>query len=111
MQSIINYSTNKTYKKLNKELIIKKILEIRRNTYSVDHLVNGHDLTNIVYILIKKVLRSTTRMLTDFNCVEDSLILAYERTEFQKTDLYKDLLDWSKRNSISIGEESLFNAS
>lgn len=111
VQSLINYSTNRTDKKLDKELILKKYSEIRKNPYDINHLVNGHDLTNILYILIKKVLRSTTKMLNDFNCIEDSLILSYERSEFQKTSLYKELLDWSKGNSISIGEEGLFKVS
>ena len=41
-------------------------------------LVNGHDLANFLYILMKKILKSKNKMLNDFTCIEDSLILAYD---------------------------------
>lgn len=102
IKSIINYSINKTSKKLDKDIIYNKLLETRKKSYDTYQLVNGHDLTNILYILIKKILRSNTKMLNDFNCVEDSLILAYNMEYFKETKLYKDLLEWSESNNIHI---------
>ncbi len=41
-------------------------------------------------------------MVADHNAITDSLILAFETTEFQKTNLYKELLNWSLDNDIDL---------
>ena len=65
-------------------------------------LVNGHDLANFLYILMKKILKSKNKMLNDFSCVEDSLILAYDFSYFKETELYSQIENWSKANQIDF---------
>lgn len=48
--------------------------ELKEKDFDLNHLVNGHDLSNL---LMKKVFKSRNRMLVN-NSLEDSLILSYE---------------------------------
>lgn len=102
ISSIINYSRNKTDKKLINNEIKEKYISEKLNKYESKHLSNGHDISNIVFLFLKKTVRSTNGMLNDYNSVEDSLILAYEFEDFKKTELYKSLLIWSDNKSIPM---------
>lgn len=102
IKSIVNYSRNKTSKSLDEAVISKKLSEIKKTKVDSLQLSNGHDLSNIVFIFLKKTVRSTNKMLFDNNSVEDSLILAYDFEDFKNTELYKKLLDYSKNNDIQL---------
>jgi Protein of unknown function (DUF4435) len=107
IQTAINYSTNRGTKISGKDEIKEKMSLLAQKEYNLEHLVNGHDLTNILFILIKKVLKSRNRMLFDFNSIEDSLILAYEANEFITTQLYFDLYNWSRENGVDLFKEGI----
>lgn len=97
-----NYSVNKSQKIESIEDISARLNETKETEYILDQLVNGHDLSQILFILMKKVLRSRNRMLQDHNSIEDSLTLAYDINDFKETDLYKDIQDWSEQRDIEI---------
>ena len=102
INTIINYSRNKTEKKLNFQEIKNSYIKERGNIYDSRHLSNGHDVSNIVFILLKKTFRSNNNMLNDFKSIENSLILAYEFEDFKKTELYKNIQIWSEGNNQQI---------
>lgn len=102
IKSIVNYSRNKSTKQLIEADILKKLQLEKTVKYESIHLSNGHDISNILFILFKKTLRSNNRMLNDFNCIEDSLILAYEFEDFKKTNLFEELSSWQKENTVEI---------
>lgn len=102
IKSIVNYSRNKISKKLDEAAISKKLSETKKIKIDSLQLSNGHDLSNIVFIFLKKTVRSTNKMLFDNNSIEDSLILAYDFEDFKKTELYKKLLEYSKHNGIQL---------
>jgi hypothetical protein len=104
IKSIINYSRNKSDIKLIEEYILEKYIETSSDSYDLNQLANGHDLSNIIYIFLKKTVKSTNRMLQDCNSIEDSLILAYEFSFFKNTDLYKMLVQWENSNNIKLFE-------
>jgi ribosomal protein S8 len=91
VQTLLNYSNNKTPNLKSEQEITERLNEIAAQSYDIEQLVNGHDLTNILYLLIKKVFVSTSRMLNDFNAIESSLTLAYEYEDFKQTDLYSKI--------------------
>lgn len=68
----------------------------------VMEVVNGHDCTNILFILLKKTLKTTKRAIADYNSVEDALVLAYEYEMFKGTVLYSSLLEYSKAQEVSL---------
>jgi hypothetical protein len=96
IKTIINYSRNKTNKTLSERDIKDKFNETASVNYASEHLSNGHDLSNIIFIFLKKTVKSSNKMLQDFNCIEDSLILAYDFADFKKSKLYKEMMKWSK---------------
>lgn len=97
-----NYSINKSPKIESVEVITEKLNETKETDYKLEQLANGHDLSQILYILMKKVLRSRNRMLQDHNSVEDSLTLAYSLNDFKETDLYKDIQNWTEEREIEL---------
>lgn len=97
-----NYSINKSQKIESIEEISQRLNETKETDYILDQLVNGHDLSQILFILMKKVLKSRNRMLQDHNSIEDSLTLAYDINDFKETNLYKDIQNWSEQREIEI---------
>src|SRR6188768_1418661 len=71
---------------------------VKENAYDKYHLVNGHDLSQILYLFLKKTLGCKNKMLVDHNAIEDSLILAFEIDDFRKTQLYQSLTQWDNNN-------------
>ncbi|MED5221960.1 DUF4435 domain-containing protein [Bacillus safensis] len=99
IDTVINYSLNRNGKISSKEQVKDLFDELSNSGYDLLHLVNGHDLSNILYILLKKSLKSTNKSLHDYNSLEDAIILAYESTFFFETELFKNLFIWSIDNN------------
>jgi hypothetical protein len=102
IETVMNYTRAKSAKMKPREEIKDKLEEVAKVTYDQYHLVNGHDLTNILYLLMKKTFRSKNKMLTDYNAVEDSLILAYDYSDFKQTNLFKTLSDWANQSGHKL---------
>lgn len=102
IKKIIDYSRNKgtIIKSYNDILIHYK--SISANTYDIKQLANGHDVTNILSLFFKKCVKCPRAMVANHAAITDSLILAYDITEFMKTDLHKSLSKWSKIHNIGL---------
>lgn len=107
IQTVCNYSNNRgnTISKI--EIVKEKIAEVYEMEYDLEQLVNGHDLTNILFILLKKVLRSNNGSLYDYNSIEDALIMSYEARFWIETELFKNLYDWSTLNNFNIFKDDI----
>lgn len=102
IDTAINYSVNKSENVQSKNTISEKLSVVKEEDYTIDQLVNGHDLTNVLFILMKKILCSKNKMLQDANSVEDSLTLAYEFDDFKTTDLYAEIKSWENENEVEV---------
>lgn len=102
IKRIIDYSRNKNVNLKSEVDIKEKFFEVSKNEYDIDQLVNGHDITNILSMFFVKKIKCKKSMVADHNAITDSLILAFETTEFQKTNLYKELKKWSGKNGIVL---------
>lgn len=91
IETLVNYSRNKTSNLKSVELINEKFTLVSSEKYEITHLVNGHDLANILFLILKKTLKSSNNMLTDYNSIESSLVLAYDYEDFKKTNLYNHI--------------------
>jgi hypothetical protein len=98
IETVINYCRNKSPNLKEAPFVLESLKEQKKVNQDIYHLNNGHDLSNILYLLLKKTLGSKNKMLVDTNSVEDSLILAFELDDFKKTTLYKDLYQWHTDN-------------
>lgn len=105
IDTAINYSRNKSSSIKDKSEIETKYNEVSTQELDLMQLVNGHDLANFLYILMKKILKSKSKMLNDFTCIEDSLILAYDFSFFKETELFSQIINWSKERNINFFEE------
>lgn len=102
IETAINYSRNKTTSSLDITMINKKYGEVSTMDLDLYQLVNGHDISNFLFILMKKILQSKNKMLADFNSIEDSLILAYDFTSFKETKLYLELIAWAEEKGFNL---------
>jgi hypothetical protein len=98
--TVINYSINKSENVKSKEIIDDRLSTIKEKEYPIDQLVSGHDLTNALFILMRKVLNSRNKMLQCANSVEDSLTLAYEFNDFKTTNLFAEIKNWADKNEV-----------
>jgi len=106
IQTLINYSRNKDTNLKREEEIKNKFNKVSEIEVDLMQLVNGHDLSNFLYILMKKILKSRNKMLNDFRAVEDSLILAYELSFFRETELYDQIKEWATINKVKAFDEN-----
>jgi hypothetical protein len=102
IETAINYSVNRGTNIKSKDIISEKYNETSLLELDLNHLVNGHDLSQFLYILMKKILKSRNKMLQDYNSVEDSLILAYDYANFKETKIFESISSWAKMNKIEI---------
>lgn len=100
--TVRNYSQNRGTIIADIEKINSTLKEVSVKTYDLEQLVNGHDLTNILYLFMKKVLRSTNRSLFDYNTIEDSLIMSYESRYFIDTQLFNSLYNWATSKKLDF---------
>lgn len=106
---VINYSKGKSPKIATKETILAKFEDVAKMDFKdIYQLVNGHDLTNILFLLIKKVLQ-TKKTLMDYNSIEDNMALAYDSKDFMSTQLYKDMAQWSEKHNVNIFNDRCHN--
>lgn len=102
ISTVINYSIEKSKNLKSKEIIDDRLSTIKKKEYPINQLVSGHDLTNALFILMKKVLSSRNKMLQCTNSVEDSLVLAYEFNDFKTTDLFVEMKNWADKNEVDV---------
>lgn len=107
IQTVRNYSFNRGDNVAEMTLIEEKMDELLHKEHELLQLVNGHDLSNIIFMLLKKVLGSTNKSLFDYNTVEDSLIMSYETRYWIKTELFDQLYEWAKLNDENIFREDI----
>ena len=104
IETAVNYSNARTKSKIDIKSINEKYDIISKQKLDLHQLVNGHDISNFLYILMKKILKSKNKMLADYNCIEDSLILAYDYESFKETKLYISIKEWAKKKEFNLLE-------
>lgn len=102
IETVFNYSNNRSNNRSEKQIIYKEYLKVDKIEYDINDLVNGHDLTNILFIFIKKIMKSSSKSIKDSDSIEESIILAYETSYFKETNLYKSIKQWGEDNKIKI---------
>lgn len=102
IDTVINYSRSRSKKIKCRKEIEKYFIETSKKDYDLYQLVNGHDVSHILYMLMKTVLNSKNKILFDYNTVEDALILGYEYAEFKNSNLFIDINNWSRINNLPV---------
>lgn len=101
IETVLNSFDNRQ-KNVTNEMLKQAYENTDTSNYNIYDLVNGHDLSNILYILIKKVLKCNSKVFSDYSCVEDCLIYSYHINDIINTDLYRELQKWQDENEVEI---------
>lgn len=99
IKTIINYSNNKgTTIKPMPEIINKFKTQSAVNAHPLQ-LCNGHDITNLISLSLRKAIGNKN---IDYKVIENSLIIAYDTSEFKQTNLYSLIRTWEKSKNLEI---------
>lgn len=82
-----------------KETILEKLHDVMNTQHDITEIVNGHDLAEILFLIIKKGLGSSSRLLQDAECIEDALAMSFDITHFSQTHLFNTIKSWEKSNN------------
>ncbi|HBO21945.1 MAG TPA: hypothetical protein DD649_03525 [Providencia sp.] len=99
---IYEYSKNRGQEVASRNFIMEKYLEVMKIDIPIIELANGHDVSEIISIIISKGLKSDSLLVSDQETTESSLALAYELRHFQDSNLFINIQNWSAKNGISI---------
>jgi hypothetical protein len=108
----INLKNIKNFHKLNDKEIVKQVIiqtedcqisesslteklqREKENNLELSDLCQGHDLCALLSITLKKKLNA--------NNIAKHLMLSYDSNCFKKSNLYKNIKKWGKKNSLKI---------
>lgn len=82
---------------------LKEILNLQHNHYD---MINGHDLSEIICVIVSQGLKVKSHIFTDSDHFEESLALSFERSKFKNTNLCKKIIEWqTAKNNINLFSE------
>ncbi len=100
IKSIVNYSANKLKKPKPIEVIADKYNEVKNNApYDRLQLCNGHDITFIIQLSLKRKLGNYNANEYSQKRIELDLIFAYDSQDFLTTKLYNNIKKWETDNA------------
>jgi hypothetical protein len=102
-QKYISKEKNKTKisddLRIDNQLLIKQIKEIESRNLAHLQLCNGHDLTNILAVLLMKAIANHDSKTIPSQEIESKLVAYYDSSDLQKTNLYHSLRQWENTHS------------
>jgi hypothetical protein len=98
IKEVENKSVKPNFFKQN-PLLKEKFDKLLSEEYDMIELCNGHDLMNVIALSLSKVIGnySSSSKLSDTE-IENSFILSYRLSDFEKTNLYQNLKEWQNKN-------------
>lgn len=90
--------------KYSKPEIVKLVESSKMKNYDTFQLSNGHDVTYILYLLLKKKLNINIDILNHSKdiYISDLLLASYDWKYFRETNLCQSLIKWSINNKLSF---------
>lgn len=77
-------------------------IELMSSSYNKLQLCNGHDVTEIFAISLKKLLSNQPAQFAKKENIEKILMIGFDKDCFKSTKLCKSIKRWQKTNSISF---------
>ncbi len=102
VDAAIDYSRNRKTNLAARSEILNYLGVVMAEGHNVREIVGGHDLAEILYLIVTKGLGSNSSLLRNSDSVENSLILSYDITQFCRTQLYSQIDSYQKSRGISI---------
>lgn len=99
LKTVMDYSNNKgTEMKPLKEIEESYQLQLQE-VADLYQLCNGHDITNLISLALRKAIGNKN---LDYRAIESDLILSFDTSEFDKTELYMALKNWEKKKGFKL---------
>lgn len=76
----------------------RNILSVYNEKHAPWEVCRSHDLVKILAIALHKLIGTNNKKEVEPDILERSLILAYEKAWFIKTEVYQDICTWEKNN-------------
>ncbi|WP_332854536.1 DUF4435 domain-containing protein [Duganella sp. S19_KUP01_CR8] len=102
VNTVFEYSKNRGNIVAPKDLISEKLAVVMAESHPADEMVCGHDMSEVLTILVRDVLKSASKLLSNSDCIEDMLILGFDAKEFSKTQLFSKLATWENSSGNKI---------
>lgn len=103
IQYISDFTRNKLKKEPSKFEQVMPLLQSEQEIkYDEKQLLNGHDLTILIFHLLKKKVKVAIPNNKSVSDLESLLYISMERNSLERTDLYKKLQLFSDDNGIGL---------
>ncbi|MGB5926994.1 MAG: DUF4435 domain-containing protein [Cyclobacteriaceae bacterium] len=103
IETVLNYSRNRSIKNLpSKRDLINYYKKEKDKEFSLIQICNGHDITNILSISLKKGIGNMNSKECSHKVIENAFILAYDSEHFKTTELYNNIKKWEIANKKNI---------
>ncbi|HIF9215996.1 TPA: hypothetical protein ACX6QF_001477 [Photobacterium damselae] len=102
INTLVEYSKNRGTIIADRVYIQEKLEEVIGENHSRFELSNGHDLAEVLFIICKKGLKSSNKMIQDASSIESMLRLVYSAEDFRNTNLYNSLNEWQKEHNKEV---------
>ncbi len=99
INTVVEYSKNRGSEVAARNDVKTALNNILKADHPVNELVNGHDVVEILSIVLKKGLKANVSGAGE---VERMLRLAFSREYFTKTGLYKALSQWQQDERVEL---------
>jgi len=90
---------NSNNRNLNENMIKQKLKIMLQRKYDPWQVCCGHDMINILFIVIKKILGNTRAKKIDLLAFDAIVRLSYDNNNFILTELYASIKKWEQKNS------------
>ncbi|MDD0816430.1 hypothetical protein PSQ39_17455 [Curvibacter sp. HBC28] len=102
VRAVCDYSKNRGQQVSSCEEIIRKLVEVSDLKIPLSDLVNGHDLSEILSLILVKGLKSESNLARGQDVVESALALSYELRYFKKSTLFVNIQKWANASGLEI---------
>ena len=102
IQSVLNYTVNKSELKTTKDLAVKAAKKMINNAHSLLQICNGHDVIHIISISLRKKISNLNSNSINPEQLEKEFIFAYDSRYFEQTELYKQIKLWELKKNKAV---------
>lgn len=98
---VIEYSKNRGNVVSDRQTIKAMYEEEFKSDHSHLEVINGHDIAEIICILISVGAKCKSQIFQNPDRVEEALALSFDRDKFRRTQLFGEIDSWKKRNDFA----------
>ena len=102
VNTVYEYSKNRGQVVASRENIAEKLSIIIEKDFPLLEVVNGHDVCEIICFLAKDGAQISNKAIQTADAIEDMLRLAFDFSDFSKTNLVNQMQLWEKSTGLRI---------